>query len=90
METIANALLTTIIIAFVFMGISGYCVFMIIRIARKSFLLVYNNDKSLYKQILDGRKSSWIERRTDSIKDISLWGKLYRLRPAGKFYTRKQ
>ena len=77
METIATALLITGIIAFVFMGVAGYFVVMIFRIARQSFLLVYNNDKILYRDILGERESSWVERRTDSIRDFGLWWKFY-------------
>ncbi len=51
---------------------------MIFRVAKESFLVVYNNDKSLYRQILDGRESSWIERQTNSIKDFGLWWNIYR------------
>lgn len=73
-----TVLLITFMVAFVFMGVACYCTVMIFRIATESFLVVYQKDKSLYRQILDGRESSWIERRTHSIKDFSLWWSIYR------------
>ena len=65
-------------IAFIFMGVACYCTVMIIRIATESFLIVYQKDKNLYHQILDGREASWIERRTNSIKDLGLLWNIYR------------
>ena len=78
METVASILFITFLVAFFLMVVACYFVFIINRIATKSFLVVYNNDKDLYFQILDGRESSWIERRTHSLKDFGLWWNVYR------------
>jgi len=78
METVASTLLITFLVAFFLMAVAVYCVFVIYRISAKAFLVVYENDKDLYFQILDGLESSWIERRTHSIRDFSIWWSLYR------------
>ena len=78
MDYIPTLLLVIFIFAFCLMIVSCFCIYKMNVIARNSFFEIYTRDKRLYKEILNGRKSSWIERKTDSIRDFSLWWNLYR------------
>ena len=77
MEVIANSLLLLFIVALSLMLVSIICIFKVYQISVKSLLEVYNKDKKLYLQILNGRDFSWIERGANSIKDFGLWWNVY-------------
>lgn len=76
-EILPTLLFSLFIVAFIFMMAATYCAFAVFQIARKSFLLIYELDEELYKSILNGKEISWIERKTYSVKDFSLWWRLY-------------
>ena len=78
-EILPEILLSVFMIAFVLMGVACYCTIIVFQIATKSLLVVYQNDRSMYKKILGKRELSWIERRTNSIKDFGLWINLYQM-----------
>ena len=61
------------------MLLAMYCIFKINRLARNFLENLYESDIDSYTRMVSGRGSSWIERKSDSVSDFSLWWKLYRV-----------
>lgn len=79
MHTYSNLLLSLFLVSAGLMLLTGYCVFRLNKLARKFLGHLYEFDMDAYRKMLGNREVSWIERRTDSILDFSLWWRLYRV-----------
>ena len=79
MDILPSTLLAVFIIAIILMTLASYSSYKVFQIASEAFLVIYNTDTELYKIILGDRDISWLERKTHSITDFSLWWKFYRL-----------
>ncbi|GEM_PF-3785532 len=75
---IQNLLLTVFIVAFVLMIIACICGVLTQVIARRAMVVIHESAPDLYRNILNGSESSWIERRADSLRDFPIWWNLYK------------
>ena len=78
-EILPTLLLFFVVADFILMLLVIFFAVKVFRIARKYLNNIYKSDMNMYKKLIGTNGISWIERKSDSISDIALWWKLYKM-----------